>query len=202
MHPSSIVTTRPVQHRTQQPHQGLQQTPQIASQLWPRVDQSTQIRPLVGKSTAPSMTARSVSQQQGGPLGEKGQTKPGINSAPQVESPAIVHEEVVKNKHGASAPGSQTVQLSQRPTGGNERKPRPSLNSNSGAHAQGMKQPKKGGDSVASILADNERVPSLRHQYQVPSNVFNYKKTDCRHYPNCRFKAACHNKHPPCPDTI
>ena len=202
-HPTSMVAARPVQqshhgqgYRIQQPHQSMHQ--QVNNQLQPRINQHSHIRPFLNKPNAPSVTPRSVSKQQGM---SPNQTSPGINSAPPVEPPSGSYK-VVPIKHDANAPDAKNIrpQFSQRGSAAGQRMPRPLFSSSSGALE--MKRPDENSGAMFPNIRNKVKLPSLIHQYQTPSNIPSYKKMDCRNFPNCKFKASCHNRHPQCPDTV
>ena len=198
-------STYSMQNRMQRPTLNTQQTPNANAQLRPRFNQSPQIRPPFSSSNAPSMTPRSVTKQQGTPVSASNSVRPKINSAPPVEPPSDSYKDAEMREPTAStseARPSHSVRppFSQRGAGSGPRMPfgqgppRPLMASGTG--------PNEARDLPFSNASAKIKLPSLIHQRQPPSNISHYKKTDCRHFPNCRYKHSCHNRHPPCPDTV
>ena len=186
-------------------HQSIQPQPlQVKTQPISRVTHPHQLRPLLNTSSPSLITPRYGSKQQEESIIDRKLPNPGISSAPPVELPSPLLKDVATSRQGGNAPAGQNSlpKFSPRTPSAGLRMPRPSLHSVSHAFGEGVSKPNESRDNVSSQPSDRKRLPSLTHQYYTAPKIPGLKNVDCRNFPNCRFKASCHNRHPPCSDAI
>ena len=185
-------------------HQNIQsRAPQVKTEHRSRVNHPHQVRPLMNMPSPSLMTPRSSKPQETS-VNDKKLAKPGISSAPPVEPPSALLKDVATSRYGGNALAGQhsLPKFSPRAPDTGLRMPRPPLNSASGTFGEGVNKSYESRDTVSSKASDRKRLPSLTHQYYTAPKFPGLKNVDCRHFPNCKFKASCYNRHPPCSDAI
>lgn len=216
-HPTPLVPSlRPNQQRPQVYNENKQQF-NLNNQLKPRVNQGPLIRHSLNQTGASLMALKSGTRAPAPGTSGPDSSKAIINSAPPVDQPMeLDSKENITDKQGpkSNAPAnarsdqSAVPEFSKRMDAAMPRapfaqgQPRASLMQSSvGAPAQRMVRPAEIRGTPFTAPQGKVRLPSLMHQRQ-PPNIPSYKKMNCRNFPNCRFKAGCHNKHPQCPNAL